>query len=118
VSQKVSGRFYAMGQNLIGSGAARRYYYAVGGTSFQSLPELQADVARQSSRQGLPGHSPGSRPRPPSTTWWSSPTLSGVDVPDRCPLVWPRAPARSKARYVLENEFWPAFPCRTSAITV
>jgi hypothetical protein len=101
VSQKVSERFYGMGKPS--AATPQTLYYAVTGTTFQSLPQLQADIAPQTRQHAFFITAQVKNPAS-LNDWWSSPTLSEVDV-----LTVPFGVAQGagplKARYVLENEF-------------
>jgi hypothetical protein len=101
VSQKVSERFYGMGKPS--AATPQTLYYAVTGTTFQSLPQLQADIAPQTGQHAFFITAQVKNPAS-LNDWWSSPTLSEVDV-----LTVPFGVAQGagplKARYVLENEF-------------
>ena len=78
-------------------------YYAVTESSFQSLPQLQADIAQLSGQNAF---SITAQVKHPASfaDWWSSPGISAVElltvtfgaIQSAGPL---------KARYVLGNEF-------------
>ena len=78
-------------------------YYAVTESSFQSLPQLLADVAQQSGQNAF---SITAQVKNPASfgDWWSSASSSAVEL-----LTVPFGAIQSagplKARYVLENEF-------------
>jgi hypothetical protein len=101
VSQRVSERFYGMGKPSAATPQA--LYYAVTESSFQSLPQLQADIAQQSGQNAF---SITAQVKDPASfgDWWSSPSSSAVELLTvNFGAIQSAGPL--KARYVLENEF-------------
>ncbi|MBM5800858.1 MAG: hypothetical protein FJ077_08495 [Cyanobacteria bacterium K_DeepCast_35m_m2_023] len=101
ISQKVSEPFYGMGKPQ--GATTQTLYYKVTNESFQSLPLLLGDISPQSGQNAF---RITAQVKSPSSfyDWWSSPTLSAVDVLT-VPFGEHRPAGPLQARYVLENEF-------------
>jgi hypothetical protein len=101
ISQKISEPFYGMGKPQ--GATTQTLYYKVTNESFQSLPLLLGDISPQSGQNAF---RITAQVKSPSgfNDWWSSLTLSAVDVLT-VPFGEHRPAGPLQARYVLENEF-------------